>query len=51
MGLSLTSQPRFVLLWLPVGCLVGAGMGAVSVGVSSAARCPPRPATSRRPPV
>lgn len=44
MGLSLTSQPRFVLLWLPVGCLVGAGMGAVSVGVSSAAAlsAPPR---------
>jgi EmrB/QacA subfamily drug resistance transporter len=35
--LVLPSTPHFWQLWLPVGVVVGAGMGAISVGVSSAA--------------
>lgn len=36
-GLVLPSTADFWQLWLPLGVTVGAGMGAVSVGVSSAA--------------
>ena len=36
-GLVLPSSPDFWHLWLPLGVTVGAGMGAISVGVSSAA--------------
>lgn len=34
---GLTDHPAFVSLWLPAGLLVGAGMGAATVGTSSAA--------------
>ena len=37
MGLVLPSTPHFWEMWLPLGVTVGAGMGAISVGVSSAA--------------
>lgn len=36
-GLVLPSSAHFWQLWLPLGVTVGAGMGAISVGVSSAA--------------
>jgi EmrB/QacA subfamily drug resistance transporter len=36
-GVALTDDPSFLTLWLPAGVVLGAGMGAVSVGVSSAA--------------
>ncbi len=36
-GLVLPSTPHFWQMWLPLGVTVGAGMGAISVGVSSAA--------------
>ena len=36
-ALVLPSTPHFWELWLPAGFTVGAGMGAISVGVSSAA--------------
>ncbi len=36
-GLVLPSTPHFWEMWLPLGVTVGAGMGAISVGVSSAA--------------
>jgi EmrB/QacA subfamily drug resistance transporter len=37
LGLWLPAQPHFISLWLPTICVSGAGMGAVSVGVSTAA--------------
>ena len=37
MGLVLPSTPHFWEMWLPLGVTVGAGMGAISVGASSAA--------------
>lgn len=36
-GLVMPSTPHFWEMWLPVGITVGAGIGAISVGVSSAA--------------
>ena len=36
-GLALPAEPNFLGYWLPLGLVVGTGMGAVSVGVSSAA--------------
>ena len=36
-GLVLPSTPHFWQMWLPLGFTVGAAMGAISVGVSSAA--------------
>jgi EmrB/QacA subfamily drug resistance transporter len=36
-ALVLPAAPHFWAFWLPVGVTVGAGMGAISVGVSSAA--------------
>ena len=35
--LWLPAEPAFVTVWLPIGVLCGAGMGAISVGASSAA--------------
>lgn len=37
LALWLPAQPDFLGVWLPAGLISGAGMGAVSVGVSSAA--------------
>ncbi len=37
MALYLPVEPHFVTFWLPLGLIGGAGMGAVSVGISSAA--------------
>lgn len=37
LALGLSGEPRFLAIWLPANILGGAGMGAVSVGVSSAA--------------
>jgi EmrB/QacA subfamily drug resistance transporter len=34
---GLTAQPRFLALWLPAGVLVGFGMGATTLGTSTAA--------------
>jgi EmrB/QacA subfamily drug resistance transporter len=36
-GLWLPAEPHFLTFWLPTGLVMGAAMGAVSVGVSSAA--------------
>jgi EmrB/QacA subfamily drug resistance transporter len=36
-AVALTAEPSFLTLWLPAGIVLGAGMGGVSVGVSSAA--------------
>ena len=35
--LALPEQPSFVSFWLPVGVLIGIGMGAITTGVSTAA--------------
>jgi hypothetical protein len=35
--LGLPEQPSFVSFWLPVGVLIGTGMGAITTGVSTAA--------------
>ncbi|MQY02621.1 DHA2 family efflux MFS transporter permease subunit [Actinomadura macrotermitis] len=35
--LALPSEPRFLTFWLPVGLLVGLGMGALTLGAASAA--------------
>ncbi|MEV0385608.1 MFS transporter [Nonomuraea sp. NPDC050643] len=37
LALWLPAQPHFLAVWLPAGLISGAAMGAVSVGVSSAA--------------
>lgn len=37
LALWLPAEPNFLGVWLPAGLISGAGMGAVSVGVSSAA--------------
>ncbi|MCW2918256.1 MAG: major facilitator superfamily 1 [Actinomycetia bacterium] len=37
LALWLPTEPHFLAVWLPTGLIGGAGMGAVSVGVSSAA--------------
>lgn len=36
-GVWLPAEPHFLTFWLPTGLVMGAAMGAVSVGVSSAA--------------
>jgi EmrB/QacA subfamily drug resistance transporter len=40
---SLPSDPHFVTFWLPVGLLVGTGMGMVATGVASAAALAVKP--------
>jgi MFS family permease len=37
MGVAVPQQPDFLGFWLPVGTLVGVGMGAVTTGTSAAA--------------
>jgi EmrB/QacA subfamily drug resistance transporter len=37
LALWLPADPHFLAVWLPTGIISGAGMGAISVGVSSAA--------------
>ncbi|HEV3001543.1 MAG TPA: MFS transporter [Solirubrobacteraceae bacterium] len=37
MAAEVSSHPRFVTVWLPAALLLGVGVGAVSVGVSTAA--------------
>ena len=35
--LALPATPSFLTFWLPIGVLIGVGMGAITTGVSSAA--------------
>jgi EmrB/QacA subfamily drug resistance transporter len=42
--LAVEDAPAFVALWLPVGTLVGVGMGAIATGMSSAAALSVAPA-------
>jgi MFS family permease len=42
--LALPSEPAFLAFWLPVGVLIGVGMGAITTGVSTAARLSVAPA-------
>ena len=35
--LALPATPSFITFWLPVGVLIGIGMGAITTGISSAA--------------
>ncbi|MEI5524975.1 MFS transporter [Streptomyces brasiliscabiei] len=44
LGLTLSSEPALWSMWIPVGLLAGAGIGAVSTGVSSAAALSVEPA-------
>lgn len=44
LGLTLSSQPALWSMWIPVGLLAGAGIGAVSTGVSSVAALSVEPA-------
>jgi EmrB/QacA subfamily drug resistance transporter len=37
LALAISTEPRFLTLWLPGGVLLGMGMGAVSTGLSAAA--------------
>ncbi|MFD1545187.1 DHA2 family efflux MFS transporter permease subunit [Nonomuraea guangzhouensis] len=45
LALWLPATPNFLGVWLPAGLIAGAGMGAVSVGVSSAAALSVPPAS------
>ncbi len=42
--LALPSQPSFLEFWLPVGVLIGTGMGAMTTGISTAAALSVAPA-------
>ncbi|MGY0489110.1 MFS transporter [Streptomyces sp. WG-D5] len=44
LGLTLSSEPALWSMWIPVGLLAGAGIGAVSTGVSSVAALSVEPA-------
>ncbi|MEU6673236.1 MFS transporter [Streptomyces sp. NPDC046925] len=44
LGLTLSSQPALWSMWIPVGLLGGAGIGAISTGVNSAAALSVKPA-------
>ena len=37
LAVGLSSEPQFVVLWLPTGLLVGAGMGALAAALNNAA--------------